>query len=41
MMKKDYEKPVMEVIQFDTKDVITTSGLTDEDYMTDIIPDEQ
>lgn len=37
MMKKDYEKPVMEVIQFDTKDVITTSG--DHDYGTDILPD--
>lgn len=36
MNKKQYEKPAMEVIRFETEDIITTSG----DYGTDILPDE-
>lgn len=27
-MKQKYETPVMEVIQFDSEDIITTSGVT-------------
>lgn len=39
VMKKKYEKPVMEVIVFETEDVITTSGYEPGDYETEILPD--
>jgi len=29
-IKREYETPVCEVIEFDTEDVITTSGLGDD-----------
>lgn len=28
MMKKSYQKPVLEVIDFESEDIITTSGVT-------------
>lgn len=43
MNKKQYEKPAMEVIRFETEDIITTSGgggIKEDDYMTDILPME-
>ena len=33
MMKEIYEKPVVEVIEFETEDVITTSGLMDDSLL--------
>lgn len=27
-MKKEYQKPIMEVIGFESEDIITTSGVT-------------
>lgn len=30
-MKSEYERLIMEITQFDTEDVITTSGLNPED----------
>ena len=32
-MKRKYEYPKMEIIEFDTKDVITTSGVSDDDFL--------
>ena len=32
-MKRKYEYPEMEIIEFDTKDVITTSGVSDDDFL--------
>lgn len=32
MMKKDYQKPILEVIGFKTEDVITTSPIGDPDF---------
>ena len=32
-MKRKYEYPKMEIIEFDTKDVITTSGVSDDDSL--------
>ncbi len=37
MKRKIYEEPVMEVISFESEDVITTSGL-EEDFLP-ILPD--
>lgn len=31
MMKKEYQKPTLEVICFVSEDIITTSGLSDGD----------
>lgn len=28
MMKKEYQKPTLEVIGFESEDIITTSGIT-------------
>ena len=36
-MKKIYETPEMEVIAFDSEDVITTSGLENESPMIPLI----
>lgn len=32
-MKRKYEYPKMKIIEFDTKDVITTSGVSDDDFL--------
>lgn len=41
MNKKQYEKPAMEVIRFETEDIITTSGgFPDNNYGTEILPDD-
>ena len=32
-MKRKYEYPKMEIIEFDTKDVITTRGVSDDDFL--------
>ena len=32
--KKDYKQPEMEIVEFDTEDVITTSGEINEDPET-------
>ena len=31
-MKEKYENPEMEIIEFETEDVITTSGIDDGDF---------
>ena len=32
-MKKKYIRQEMDIIEFDTKDVITTSGVSDDDFL--------
>lgn len=39
LMKELYRKPVLEVVDFDCEDIITTSGPSTGDYGTDILPD--
>lgn len=34
-MKKQYESPVMEIVEFEAEDIITTSGIENS-----LIPDE-
>lgn len=38
MMKQEYLEPEMILVLFDTKDVITTSDLWDEDLEEDELP---
>lgn len=40
MEKLRYEKPMAEVILFESEDVITTSGLQEPEYGTGEVPDE-
>lgn len=35
-MKKQYESPVMEIVEFETEDIITTSGASGIPNGTDI-----